>query len=104
MWQNDIDMDENLTCELIAEITGTRRSVVLRLVQQGLLEAVSESSESSEPVLPRRMVMRLRHMKRLRNDLGVNFTGAAIILDLMERIRTLNRELVDVRNTASENH
>ena len=37
-------------------------------------------------------------MKRLRHDLGVNFAGAAIILDLMERIRTLNREVASVRS------
>jgi hypothetical protein len=36
-------------------------------------------------------------MQRLRRDLGVNFTGAAIILELVQRIEQLNRELAEMR-------
>jgi len=35
-------------------------------------------------------------MQRLRRDLRVNFTGAAIILDLVGRIEELNRELAEI--------
>ena len=99
MRENDSDMDEPLTCAIVAEITNTRRSVVIKLARQGLLGVLTETTEESvEPILPRRTIMRLRRMKRLRHDLGVNFAGAAIILDLMERIRTLNRELTNVRS------
>jgi len=98
MRADDVDMDEPLTCDIVAEITNTRRSVVVKLARLGLLEVVTESSgQSIEPILPRRTIMRIRRMKRLRHDLGVNFAGAAVILDLMERIRTLNRELTNVR-------
>ena len=99
MRPDDVDMDEPLTCDIVAEITHTRRSLVIKLARQGLLEVVTESSEqSTEPILPRRAIMRIRRMQRLRHDLGVNFAGAAVILDLMERIRTLNRELTNVRS------
>lgn len=105
MWPNDIDMDEPLTCDIVAEITNTRRSLVLKLARQGLLDVIADHREQTdEPVLPRRTIMRLRRMKRLRNDLGVNFAGAAIILDLMERIRTLNRELVDARSATFDDY
>jgi hypothetical protein len=36
-------------------------------------------------------------MQRLRRDLRVNFTGAAIILDLVGRIEELNRDLAETR-------
>jgi hypothetical protein len=36
-------------------------------------------------------------MLRLRADLGVNFTGAAIIVDLMERLERLDAELARLR-------
>ena len=99
MPQNDVEMDEPLTCDIVGEITNTRRSLVVKLARQGLLEVVTETTEESvEPILPRRTIMKLRRMKRLRHDLGVNFAGAAIILDLMERIRMLNRELTNVRS------
>jgi hypothetical protein len=37
------------------------------------------------PTFSAAMASRLRRMLRLHRDLGVNFTGAAIIVDLLER-------------------
>ncbi len=91
MWTTDFDLDEPLTFEVVAETVGARRSLVVRLAQHGLIETLE--SESNEPLLPRRAVVKLRRMQRLRRDLGVNFTGAAIILDLVGRIQQLEREL-----------
>jgi hypothetical protein len=53
-------------------------------------------SGTDELLLPRRVVVQLRHMQRLRRDLGVNFAGAAVILDLVGRIEQLNRELAEM--------
>jgi hypothetical protein len=36
-------------------------------------------------------------MLRLHADLGVNFTGAAIIVDLLERLESLEAELTRLR-------
>jgi hypothetical protein len=95
MGPKDFDMDEPLTCDVVAERIGARRSLVLRLARAGLIETFE--SESSEPLLPRRALMQLRRMQRLRRDLGVNFSGAAIILDLASRIERLNGELLEMR-------
>ena len=94
----DFDMDEPLTCEVVAERIGARRSLVVRLARAGLIETLE--SESSEPLLPSHVVVQLRRMQRLRRDLGVNFSGAAIILDLVKRIEQLNRELIEIRRRA----
>jgi hypothetical protein len=91
----DFDMDEPLTCEVVAERIGARRSLVVRLARAGVIETLE--SESSEPLLPSHVVVKLRRMQRLRRDLGVNFSGAAVILDLVERIELLNRELIEIR-------
>jgi hypothetical protein len=40
-------------------------------------------------------------MQRLRRDLGVNFTGAAIILDLVERVEEMKRELAATRQVGA---
>jgi chaperone modulatory protein CbpM len=95
MLDTDFDLDELLTCEVVAKTVGARRSLIVRLAQHGLLESVS--TEGDEPLLPRRVVMRLRRMQRLRRDLGVNFAGAAVIIDLVGRLEQLNRELADVQ-------
>jgi len=94
MWTSDFDLDEPLTCDVVAETVGARRSLVLRLAEQGLIETVE--SETDEPLIPRRVVVKLRRMQRLRRDLGVNFAGAAVILDLVGRIEQLNRELAEM--------
>jgi hypothetical protein len=94
----DFDMDDPLTCEVVAERIGARRSLVVRLARAGLIETLE--SESSEPLLPSHVVVQLRRMQRLRRDLGVNFSGAAVILDLVKRIELLNRELIEIRRRA----
>ena len=91
----DFDMDDPLTCEVVAERIGARRSLVVRLARAGLIETLE--SESSEPLLPSHVVVKLRRMQRLRRDLGVNFNGAAVILDLVKRIEMLTRELIEIR-------
>ena len=94
MTRNDFDMDELLTFDVVAEIIGARRSLVVRLAQQGLIETLEGRTE---PQVPRRAIVKLRRMQRLHRDLGVNFTGAAIILDLVGRIEQLNRLLSEMR-------
>jgi chaperone modulatory protein CbpM len=91
MFEDDFELDEPLTFEMVADIVGARRSLVVRLAQQGLIDTVDD--ESGEQFLPRRTVIRLRRMQRLRRDLGVNFAGAAVILDLVNRLNEMNREL-----------
>lgn len=104
MWANDLDLDEPLTFEAVAETCGTRRSLVMRLAQHGLIETVAGSEDATEPLVPRRVVVRLRRMQRLRRDLGVNFAGAAVILDLVSRIEQLNRELSDMKGRFDESN
>ena len=94
MWTADFDLDEPLTFDVVAATVGARRSLVVRLARQGLIETVD--SDTDEPRLPRRAVIQLRRMQRLRRDLGVNFAGASIILDLVGRIEQLNRELAEM--------
>jgi len=100
MSMTDFDLDEPLSCEVVAETVGARRSLIVRLARQGLIETLESGAD--EPLLPRRTVVQLRRMQRLRRDLRVNFTGAAIILDLVGRIEELNRELSEYRPDRSD--
>jgi chaperone modulatory protein CbpM len=93
-WLTDFELDEPLTFDVVAETVGARPSLVARLAHHGLLETVD--SETGEPLLPRRAIVQLRRMQRLRRDLGVNFTGAAIIIDLVTQIEQLSHELAEL--------
>lgn len=85
----DFDLDQPLTVEIVAEAVGTRPALILRLARLGVIESVA--TETGEMLLPTRTIITLRRMQRLRRDLGVNFAGAAIILELVERLDHLTR-------------
>ena len=96
----DFDLDEPLMPEAVAEAVGAQPGLISRLVRMGLLDTVRD--DERDVLLPTSAVIRLRRMQRLRRDLRVNFTGAAIILDLVERITELNRELAEARRVFDE--
>jgi len=79
----------HLSLRDLAVATGIRATRLGQLVRLGLVEP--------EPCAPERFstatAARLRRMLRLRADLGVNLVGAAIIVDLMERLERLGAEL-----------
>ena len=89
------DLEDVITVVEVAEAVGARPSLVARLVRTGILDVVR--TEAGEPLLQRRAVLRLRRMQRLRRDLGVNFAGACVIVDLVEQLDGLGRELSALR-------
>ena len=60
-----------------------------RLVRLGLVEPVAPGASEFTSAA----AARLRRMLRLRHDLHVNLIGAAVILDLVERLDQLESEL-----------
>ena len=82
---NDLRGEIHLTYEEFAVAAGIRPAVLARLIRLGVVEpARPEAPEFSVETLAR-----LRRMLRLHEQLGVNFTGAAIILDLLDRLRRM---------------
>jgi chaperone modulatory protein CbpM len=77
----------------LATACGLSASRVKRLVQLGLVEPEPEAPDYFSGAT----AARLRRMLRLRADLGVNLAGAAIIVDLVERLDRLDAELSRLR-------
>jgi hypothetical protein len=100
MRATDFDLDDAITIAAVAEAVGAPPALVERLVRTGILEVVSR--DPGEVLLSRRAVIRLRRMQRLRRDLRVNFAGASVIIDLVERILTLDREVAELRRRAGD--
>ena len=85
-----------LTIEELATAAGLSAARVARLVRLGLVEPTP-----SEPnAFSAATAARLRRMLRLRRDLRVNLGGAAIIVDLVEQLEGLERELARRRGSA----
>ncbi|HZS76106.1 MAG TPA: chaperone modulator CbpM [Ktedonobacteraceae bacterium] len=65
--------------------------VIRRLHALGLIQSLDMADE--ERRYSEAEVERLRRIRRLRHDLGVNLAGAEVILRLCERLEELQREL-----------
>lgn len=64
---------------------------VVSLVEEGIVEPRGEHAEEWQFGL--RSVRRVRTAVRLQRDLGVNTAGAALAIELLERIAELERRL-----------
>src|SRR5437868_2041391 len=82
---------EQLTLEALAASTGLHPALVERFVEFGLLDPVGRSG--TQLLFELAAVPRLRMIERLRCDIGINLAGIAVILDLLDRLRALQREI-----------
>ena len=77
----------------LAVAVGISPAMLSRLIRLGLVEpAAPGPGEFAAGV-----ATRLKRMLRLHHDVGVNLTGAAIIIDLLERLDRMERELRRLR-------
>lgn len=84
---NEPRSEIHLTYEELAVAAGIRPTVLARLIRLGVVEPVRpDAGEFTVATLAR-----VRRMLRLHAELGVNFTGAAIIVDLLDRLHRLER-------------
>jgi chaperone modulatory protein CbpM len=80
----------HLSFEQLAAAVGLSTADLGRLVHVGLIEPdVPGTREFTAST-----AARLRRMLRLHRDLGVNLTGAAIIVDLLERVERLEARVL----------
>jgi hypothetical protein len=68
--------------------------MVVRLVDLGLLDPEVDEPEwlFRDTVIPR-----IWKIRRLHHDLGINWAGIGVVLDLLDRIEELEREIAWLR-------
>jgi DNA-binding transcriptional MerR regulator len=86
---------EHLTLETAAARVGLHPVLVERFVEFGLVEPAERTG--AEMRFDAACLPRLVTISRLRTDLGVNLHGVAVILDLVDRLAALQRELAWLR-------
>ncbi len=87
---------EQLPLDAVARRAGLHPELVRRLVALGALEPVAGT-----PAAPRfsaEAAARLTLLLRLRRDLGLNWAGALLALDLLDRIDALQARLARYEN------
>jgi DNA-binding transcriptional MerR regulator len=86
---------EDVTLEHLAAHAEMHPAFVHRLVEFGLIRPVT--TRNAIFLFKASSILRLRSIKRLRTELGINLPGVAAILDLVERLRALEHENASLR-------
>ena len=81
---------QQLTLETLAAHAGVHPALVEHFVELGLIEAIEW--EGARLVFDASAVPRLRMIGRLRESLGINLAGVAVVLDLLDKFCALQRE------------
>ena len=87
---------EELTLDILAARAAMHPKLVEHFVEFGLIEPISP--EGARLLFDAAAVPRLRAIGRLRDGLGINLAGVAVVLDLVDRCRALKRENEMLRN------
>jgi hypothetical protein len=72
---------------VVARQAGVRVTLVRRYLEFGLFEPCSGTSQP--PLFEPSCAGRLAKAERLRRDLGLNYAGAVLVCELLDRIREL---------------
>jgi DNA-binding transcriptional MerR regulator len=93
LWRTEHSL---LTLDDLASAAGMTPEIVDAFVRYRLIEPAPKTTNYQ--LFPSSCVDRLKRILRLRNDLGVNLAGVAVILEMAERIEELMRELTVLRS------
>lgn len=85
------DETAEITIVELCEVCSIEIELVDELVDEGILEPIGGASEKRR--FPYSSVRRSRTAVHLQRDLGVNLAGAALALELLDRIENLKAQL-----------
>jgi len=85
------DETTEITIVELCEVCSIEFTLVDELVSEGILEPVGGAREKRR--FPYSSVRRTRTVVHLQRDLGLNLAGAALALELLDRIESLRTEL-----------
>ena len=79
--------EEPVELTVVARRAGVRIALVRRYLEFGLFEPHPEPAKN--PRYDPHTAARIARAERLRRDLGLNFAGAVLVTELLDRIREL---------------
>ncbi len=85
------DEATEITIVELCEVCSIELTLVEELVDEGILEPIGGGSEKRR--FPYSSVRRTRTVVHLQRDLGLNLAGAALALELLDRIEDLRTQL-----------
>ena len=80
-----------ISTHALSESLGVSQQLIDEIIELGIVQGKQHSS--TEIVFTSIEIYRIRKVIRLNRDLGINAAGAALVLDLLDQIDTLKRQL-----------
>ena len=92
---NRDDAEEAVELTVIARMAGVQTVLVRRYLEFGLLEPEKPRQTASvrTPRFPATSAARVARAERLRRDLDLNYAGAVLVVELLDRISELEARL-----------
>jgi DNA-binding transcriptional MerR regulator len=81
----------------VAYRCGVHPDLIDRFVRLGLID-FAESDTDGEALFQSDVISMVRKILRLRNELGVNYAGIGVILELTSRIEVLERHILELES------
>ncbi|HTU96204.1 MAG TPA: chaperone modulator CbpM [Solirubrobacteraceae bacterium] len=81
--------EERIELTVVARRAGVRIALVRRYLEFGLFEAEAEAGAEETPRYDPQSAARVAQAERLRRDLGLNYAGAVLVCELLDRIKEL---------------
>jgi|SRR5215510_14636936 len=85
-----------LSLDEVTRLAGIHPVLGERLMALGLIDPVETTPE---PLFEVATVLRIRRILRLHQDLGVNWAGIGLVLDLLAKIEELEREIKQLKQS-----
>jgi DNA-binding transcriptional MerR regulator len=88
------------SCYTLSEVAyraGLHPELIDRFIRLGLIE-FSGSTIDGEPLFDPEVIPLIRRILRLRNELGVNYAGIGVVLELMSRLEDLEARLRELES------
>ena len=92
---NRDDAEEAVELTVIARMAGVQTVLVRRYLEFGLLEPEKPRPTAAAPAprFPATSAARVARAERLRRDLDLNYAGAVLVVELLDRIGELEARL-----------
>jgi DNA-binding transcriptional MerR regulator len=88
LWRTEHSL---LSMDELARAAGVQAGIVEVFVRYRLIEP--SANAGSDQLFPTSVITRLHRIVHLRQDLGVNLAGVAVILEMTEHLEALEKEL-----------
>ena len=91
------DYSSSCTLTEVAVRAGLHPELIERFIRLGLIE-YAERSTDGEMLFDAGVVPLIRRILRLRNQLGVNYAGIGVVLELMARVEALEARIRELES------